>query len=487
MTYFIKIILIFLFVLSIFSCRYHQSEDFLQIAWNKQVNALKGKHLKLYYEESKNELEHSFEPWQQTNYKISGEIWNNSDAFIKTDTLKRRNRVYHSKTELNNDELLYIDYGDEVLFKVTQSQFFDHMLQTARYSPITLLNYFKNKQVLLPHKSDDEHAIYETEINKNIIKLYIRKLDGLVAKITILSDDDLFGDVLSTLTYSNYSLIDHLPYPKSINIEKINSKLKDEVTIKDVTLLEKKPKALRRPENYIMLDDIVVNKQIEVKKYNDNIHFLELVHTDDRVMVVEFEDFLLVAEAPLNSENGELIIDYAKKIAPNKPIKYFAFGHYHPHYLGGVRAFIHIGANIITSNSNEDYIRYIANATHSLSPDNLQLQPQPLHLKTIHEKLKITDGKFEMYIYFIGEKSKHTKDYLIYYFPKEKMLFQDDLVWINKTGEIKKSGDRQTGLYQAILSLGLDVETIIQSWPIADHGVKTVIPFQDLEASVKLK
>lgn len=101
--------------------------------------------------------------------------------------------------------------------------------------------------------------------------------------------------------------------------------------------------------------------------------------------------------------------------------------------------------------------------------------------------MRIADDKTEMIIYFIGEKSAHTKDYLIYYFPKEKILFEDDLVWIFKSGEIKKAGNRQAGLYYAIKDLGIEVDTIIQSWPVKDYGVKTVIPFEDLEKSINVK
>ena len=67
------------------------------------------------------------------------------------------------------------------------------------------------------------------------------------------------------------------------------------------------------------------------------------------------------------------------------------------------------------------------------------------------------------------------------------MLFQDDLVWISKEGEIKKASARQAGLYNAIKDLGIKVETIIQSWPVSDYGVKTIIPFKDLEKSMNLE
>jgi hypothetical protein len=66
-------------------------------------------------------------------------------------------------------------------------------------------------------------------------------------------------------------------------------------------------------------------------------------------------------------------------------------------------------------------------------------------------------------------------------------LFEDDLVWIAREGEMKKPKPRQVGLYNAVKDLGLDIKTIIQSWPVADYGVKTVIPFADLEKSMNIK
>ena len=132
---------------------------------------------------------------------------------------------------------------------------------------------------------------------------------------------------------------------------------------------------------------------------------LELKHTDDKILIVEFTNFLLVAEAPLNSENGELIIEEARKIAPMKPIRYFVFGHYHPHYLGGIRPFVQKGAKIITSKQNMEYVSFIVNAKHTINPDSLQIDPKPLVFEEIKDSLKISDGKTEMTIYFIGEKS----------------------------------------------------------------------------------
>lgn len=458
--------------------------DNLLECWNKQVKPLQGQSLVFSYQEKLNELEHSFEPWQQTNYLGKGTIWSNADNFLKQDTLINGKRTYFSKTEFTKTDLLFLDYGDKDLFAVTQNMFLEQAFKTARYSPIMLINYFVQQKISSDKESNNDFAVYKTTINKTIVRLYIRKSDNLLDKVTTLSEDELFGDVSSTLIYSDYSTADKLSYPKTIQIEKINGKVKDEVKISTGHLINKFPKLLDKPTDYKLKEDTETKPEIKVEKYSDNIHFIELKHTDDRIMVVEFSNFLLVAEAPLNSKNGELIISEAKKIAPNKPIKYFVFGHYHPHYLGGMRPFIHKGATVLCIKSNEEYVKYLANAPHTLNPDSLQLQPKQLQTKEIKDSLTITDGKFEMKIYFIGKKSKHTNDYLIYYFPTEKLLFEDDLIWIAKEGEIKKANERQVGLYNAIKELGIDIKTIVQSWPVSDYGVKTVIPFEDLEKSM---
>ena len=131
------------------------------------------------------------------------------------------------------------------------------------------------------------------------------------------------------------------------------------------------------------------------------------------------------------------------------------------------------------------YVRYLSAAPHTLRPDSLQRAPKPLQAEEIQAMKTISDGRMELQIFCLGAQSAHTQDYLLYCFPGEKLLFQDDSVWIPKQGAVGKASPRQAATYQAIKSLKLDVETIAQSWPVADYGVKTIIPFADLEQSMK--
>ncbi|MFK7981909.1 MAG: hypothetical protein AB8G86_18155 [Saprospiraceae bacterium] len=93
---------------------------------------------------------------------------------------------------------------------------------------------------------------------------------------------------------------------------------------------------------------------LSIEKYSQNIHFINLNHCGTRSLMVEFSNFVLVAESPLNSKNGALLLKEVKKIALNKPIKYFTFGHFYPHYMGGIRPFIHHEASIICTKADRD-------------------------------------------------------------------------------------------------------------------------------------
>lgn len=443
--------------------------------------------VKFHFEEQLNELGHLSEPWETNTFLGKGFFLVNNSTFLKQDTLvNSRGRSYTSITDYNNDTLLYLDYGDKELLPITEALYFEKVINTARYTPITVFQHFLKNEKEAEVKIRKNHAIHSLKIGEYLTKLFINTTNNLIDKITYLSYDELYGDVSTSFLYSSYVSNEGLTYPTAIVIEKISGKVRDTVKVLKMEMTSSNFNLLEKPDGYQLAEPKVEGtSKIEVSKYNDYIHLIDLEHTDDRVMLVEFEEYMLVAEAPLNAKNGELIISEAKKIAPSKPIKYFVFGHHHPHYLGGLRAFIHKRATILCTDVSKNYVEYIANAPHALQPDSLQLEPKLIKTQIIRDSLLLGYNN-KMKIYFIGSKSEHTKDYLIYYFPNDKLLFQDDLCWIPKNGAIKKAGNRQAGLYNAIKELDIQVDTIIQSWPVSGHKVKTFIPFADLEKSIYL-
>jgi hypothetical protein len=463
------------------------AKDALKECWKQQAEPLQHQYLNISYNEKQNELYHSPEPWMQIGYTGNGKIWYGAEHFARQDTFTIGKRKLHAKLQLHKNELLFADYGHEDLSDVTPDVLFGHLLETARYEPTTLVQYFSDRKVSGKKQAGNDLMLYQIRIYQSVVCLYIRSSDNLVEKITVLSNDDLHGDVLTAYIYSNYTHEGKLSYPKNVSIEKLNGKVHDEVSISDVAMVSDMPALLTRPKDYAIKEKPIEKTDISVEHYNEHIHFVNMRHVGIKAMVAEFNDFVLVTEAPLNNTNGELLIAEVRKIAPGKATRYFSFGHHHPHYLGGMRSFIHKGATVLTAKDDIPYLNYLANAAHSLKPDSLQLSPRSLNLQEIDDSITITDGTYAMNIYHIGQKSGHTSDYLIYYFPEEKLLFEGDLVWIASKGDLQKAGPTQAGLYNAIKDLNLNVKTIVQSWNISSEKYKMQIPFEELEQSVSIK
>ncbi len=467
-----------------------KEKDFLEECKKKQIGSLDQEFLALTIDETRNTLYHSFEPWQYYMRKTNGTVFINSNRFLKIDTLNSKKGKRISKTQYGPEELLLLDFGDTLLSDVTKNDFSEQSLGNSRYSPITLIQYFYSHGAKEEKENPDNgFAVYKLNMNKTIVKLFINRTSCILDKITTLNDDDLYGDVLNTIYYKDYSSESGIDFPKTIFIEKKNGKAKDTVVVSSAHIVHEVTPLLIKPAGFKWTEEKKeMPEEYVVEKFNDHIHFLNFKNADSKVMIVEFSDFLVVAEAPLNSKNGEMIIQEAKKIASSKPIRYFVFGHFHPWYLGGVRPFIHIETTILSTHEDIPYVDYLANAPHTLTPDNLQLEPKKLKIEELKDSLTISDGKFEMQIFVIGKKSDHTSDYKIYYFRSEKLLFEDDLAWIKKECVLQKAGSRQAGLYNSMKELNLKVDTIIQSWPIGEqYNIKSVIPFHELEESISIK
>lgn len=151
-------------------------------------------------------------------------------------------------------------------------------------------------------------------------------------------------------------------------------------------------------------------------------------------LLAEFAGFLLIAEAPLNSANVELILVEARRPCPGKQVRCFSFGQYHPQYLVGIRPFIDRGATILCCKTDEEYVKYLASTSHSLAPEARQTKTQQPKSEFVGSEKAISDETNDLRIIFVGEKPAHTRDHLFYYIPKQKMLSEGDLPWMEVIG-----------------------------------------------------
>jgi hypothetical protein len=92
---------------------------------------------------------------------------------------------------------------------------------------------------------------------------------------------------------------------------------------------------------------------------------------------VEFKDYVVMIEAPLDQQRSLAVIAETKKTFPNKPIRYVVNTHNHFDHLGGVRTYVAEGATIVTDARNRNFYERVVLAPQprTLLPDRLSQRP----------------------------------------------------------------------------------------------------------------
>jgi glyoxylase-like metal-dependent hydrolase (beta-lactamase superfamily II) len=181
-------------------------------------------------------------------------------------------------------------------------------------------------------------------------------------------------------------------------------------------------------------------------------------------VVADFKDYIVVIEGPQNDMRANQIIAEAKRLVPNKPIRYVINTHAHFDHSGGLRAFVAEGTTIITHKDNKAYYEKVFKDPHTLVPDTLsQKTPQPkIKIETMADMKVLTDGEHTIDLYHL-EGSTHAMGMIIAYLPKQKVLLEADEFNVGQANAPKPEtvNPYHSNLLANIERLKLDVDRII--------------------------
>ena len=95
-------------------------------------------------------------------------------------------------------------------------------------------------------------------------------------------------------------------------------------------------------------------------------------------LAVEFKDFALVVEAPMDGARSLAVIAETHRLMPTKPIRYLVNTHHHWDHAGGLREFAAEDALIVTHDSNFDYYEGVVFDLRPriVQPDRLSTMPR---------------------------------------------------------------------------------------------------------------
>src|SRR5712691_3057772 len=290
---------------------------------------------------------------------------------------------------------------------------------------------------------------------------------GMVTKVDTWTPSPVLGDMLLETMYSDYKDFSGVKFPTHIVQNQGGHPVLD-LTVTDVKANVANA-ALTAPDavKSAKAPPVVAASQ----KLADGVWFIG--GGSHNSVVIEYPAYIAVVEAPLSEERSLAVIAEAKKLVPNKPIKYLINTHHHWDHSSGVRTYVAEGATVITSEMNKAYYERDWKAPRTIDPDMLAKSPKKANFITVKDSYSLTDGGRTLELH-LTQGDMHNAGILLGYLPKEKILIEaDDFTPPAPGGSlIPTTTNFGNILYDNVQRLKLDVQTIA---PL--HG--RVVPYTE--------
>ncbi len=159
--------------------------------------------------------------------------------------------------------------------------------------------------------------------------------------------------------------------------------------------------------------------------------------TTHHSLIVEFSDHLMVVEAN-NPERVGAVWAKAKELRPNKPITQLIVTHHHFDHTGGVREAVARGVTeIITHQFNVNFLTEILKRPHTINPDALAKMGnfKMPKITAIGDSGVVKDSSMTVNLYHLRDNT-HADSNVLIYFPASKVLTQVDVYMPNDARHI---------------------------------------------------
>ena len=142
-------------------------------------------------------------------------------------------------------------------------------------------------------------------------------------------------------------------------------------------------------------------------------------------VAVEFKDHLAIVESGQGEARGEAVIAEAKRLVPNKPIRFIVNTHHHFDHSSGLRPLVAEGATIVTHQINRPFYERVFAAPRTLNPDRLAKSPRKPVFDTMTDRKVLTDGNQTLELHHL-RGSGHNEGIIVAYLPKSRILIEAD-------------------------------------------------------------
>jgi glyoxylase-like metal-dependent hydrolase (beta-lactamase superfamily II) len=303
--------------------------------------------------------------------------------------------------------------------------------------------------------------------NKAQVNGYINE-QNLVERVETWIDNAMLGDLQVENTYTDYKDFGGVKVPTKI-VQKQGGFPTLDLTVYDVK--PNAPVTIQAPQGRGAAPAAAAAPAsagaVPSEKLADGVF---LILGGYACLAVDFKDYIVVIEGPQSEERATAVINEAKRLIPNKPIRYVVNTHHHFDHASGLRTFVAEGATVVTHQINKPYFEKTFAAPHTLNPDKLAAAKKKPTFETMTEKKVLTDGNHVIELHHL-QGSGHNEGLIVAYFPKEKILVEADAY--NPPAQPNAPTPNplspyNTNLVENIERLKLDVATIIPVHYAAD-------------------
>jgi len=257
--------------------------------------------------------------------------------------------------------------------------------------------------------------------NKAKVNGYVNA-QNLVERVETSIDNPFLGDMPFEATYSEYKDTGGVQFPMHI-VQKQGG-----YPIFDLTITEVKtnvPADIQPPQagrGAAPAPAAPSGGPVPSEKLGDGVY---LISGGYAAVAVDFKDHITIVETGQSEARGQAVIAEAKRLIPNKPVKYVVNTHSHIDHSSGLRAAVAEGATILTYQLNKPYLEKTLSVPHTLNPDKAQQTDKKPIVEAVGEKRVLTDGTHVIELYHM-QNFGHHDGMLLAYLPKEKVLIEAD-------------------------------------------------------------
>ena len=386
--------------------------------------------------------------------------------------------------------------------QASQKEFFPKMINKTLIEPDWLDKWKANTEI-----DENDYLTFSIKDKVYPITFYVNKDSGLIAKISTMEWDVVYGDIEIEVKFDNWDFSQEIPFPMTVRMSQGGAPRweirRDSVEINPGFSEDHfdQPTGLKYIHNESFAQrgweisqtmrmftlSGAYRPELKWTSLADGIHYLSALPLDGiYTLIVEQENGVVVIEPGMNDLKGEEVAKWIYANIPNKPITHIIPTHHHNDHGAGIRPYIAEGADLVVHESAVDFYQAQINRPKSSVVIDALDRLDDRNNEVItgvspDEPYVIDDPERPVIVYPV--LNGHTEDMTVALIGNANMLYAGDL-YVSGVARDKRSGTKRgpnvvpyhsaISLNEAIKEFNIPADILLGS-----HDVEPV-SYQDL-------